>query len=319
MTFDNLRHEYDEFGVGELIFGLVLELAGTICRRYPESTYNGGLTWDDETISDLAQEVVINHLLDEGQLDYIFTEARSVESVRKLLTRQVKRALRKRRPITPIDRLLKRVAALAAGGRIETVAGPATVYRPLGSTAVWQPITSQQEKAAINAASGIPVLYSRLDTNRESQVFTTPSLEKALDAFFSACPALTEQELRQIFEKLLTPWAPTSLVPIEDSYGTPEQPMIDTTTIAELDAAVTTWVDGLTVEECVVYYFRSRDLPDGVAADRIGKSRATVINIKQRVLESAGKQLLADLEPRLHVDAVKIAQEHCARRLGEQP
>lgn len=319
MTFDDLRREYDDVGVGDLIFGLVLELSGAICRRYPESIYNAGLSWGDETISDVAQEVVLNHLLDEGQLDYIFTEARSVESVRKLLTRQVKRALHKRRAITPIDRLLKRVAVLADSGRIERVDGPATVYRPLGSTVAWQPVTPQQENAAINAASGIPVLYSRLDTNRESQVFTTPSLEKALDAFFSACPALTEQELRQILEKLLTPWTPTSLVPIEDSYGTPDQPMIDTTTIAELDAATTAWVDGLTVEECTVYYFRSRDLPDGVAADRIGKSRATVINIKQRVLESAGKQLLADLEPRLHLDAVKLAQEHCARRLGEQP
>jgi len=319
VTFDDLRREYDDFVVGELVFGLVRELARAICRRYPESVYNDGLSWNDETIDDLAQEVVLNHLLDEGQLDYIFTEARSIESVRRLLTRQIKRALHKRRLVTPIDRLLKRVAALAVDGRIERVTGPPVVYRPRGSTAVWLPITPRQENAAVNAASGIPVLYSRLDTNRESQVFTAPSLEKALKAFFSVCPAVTEQELRKIFEKLLTPWTPTNLVPLEESHQTPAQPMMDITTITELDAAVASWVDGLTVEECAVYYVRSRNLPDAVAAERIGKSRPTVVNIKQRVLKSAGEELLGDLEPHLHLEAVKLAQEHCAQRLEGQP
>jgi hypothetical protein len=316
VTFDELRAEYEQRGIGDLIYGLVVDLSGAICRKYPESVYNSGLSWDQHSIADLAQEVVINRLIDEGQLDYIFTEARNTESVRRLITRQVKRELHRRRPATPIDRLLTRIEGLAASGDIEQVPGATPTYRPVGSTASWAPLTPRQETDAANAAAGIPILYSRIDATRESQIYTTPALRQALAAFFTVAPALSELDLRKILERVLTPWTPTSLVPIESSHEIQDDPMIDDS-LTDIDEAAGTWVGRLSTEECWVYYLRSLDLPDSAAADRIGKSRTTVINIKQRVLESAGVELLADLDPRHHLDAVRLAQEHCARRLGE--
>ncbi len=316
MTFDDLRAEYVQQGIGDLIYGLVIELSGAICRKYPEAVYNAGLAWDEHSVADLAQEVALNRLLGEGQLDYIFTEARNVESIRKLITRQIKRELHRRRPTTPIDRLLSRIEALVTSGDLERVPGATPTYRPIGSTAAWTPITPKQETDAANAAVGIPILYSRVDATRESQIYTTPALRQALAAFFTVAPVLTEQELRKILEKVLTPWTPTSLVPIETTHEIQDDPM-STTTLTEIEDAASAWVGRLSLEECWVYYYRSLDLPDGATAAKIGKSRPTVINIKQRVLESAGSELLAELDPRHHLDAVKLAQEHCARRLGE--
>lgn len=316
MTFEDLRAEYENHGIGDLLYGLLLDLAGAICRKYPEAVYNGGLSWDDHSVADLAQEVAVNRLLKEGQLDYIFAEARDVESVRRLLTRQVKRELHRRRQTTPIDRLLARIDGLVADGKLETVQGAIKTYRQIGSSASWVPLTPQQEIEAANAARGIPVLYSRLDSIRESQIYTPPALRQALEAFFSVAPVLTEKELRKILENLLTPWTPTSLIPIENSHEIQDDPM-NKTSLADIDEAASNWVSGLTDEECWVYYYRSLDLPDGAAATRIGKSRPTVVNIKQRVLERAGTELLVDLDPVDHLDAVKLAQEHCARRLGE--
>jgi len=316
MTFGELRQEYEQVVIGDLIFGIVLELTGLICRKYPELVYNHGLPWDEHSMSDLAQEVVLNQLLNEGQLDYIFAVASTVESVRRLMSRNVKRALHRRRTVTPIDRLVKRIAAMADAGRVERVPGTSTCYRPVGSTAEWAPITPQQETTAANAASHVPVLYSRRDAARESQIYTAPALDTVVAALFSVCPVLNEQDFHRIFQKILTPWAPTDLVPIEEEHEPTEERMIDVT-IDDVDAAARIWVDSLTIEECVVYYYRSRDLPDAVAADRIKKSRPTVVNIKKRILESAGSRLLADLDSRLHLDAVKLAQEHCARRIGD--
>jgi hypothetical protein len=181
---------------------------------------------------------------------------------------------------------------------------------------MWAPITPQQEAQAVNAAAGIPILYSRLDATRESQIFTAKALKEAINAFFSVSPALTEQEIRRILERLLTPWTPASLVPIEDNYALEAEPM-NTTAIADIDEAASQWVNELSDEECWVYYYRSLDIPDAVTAERIGKSRPTVVNIKQRVLASAGSKLLSEMAPQHHLDAVKCAQEHCARRLGE--
>ncbi len=316
MTLDEFHREHQQCVIGDLIYGLVVDLAGAVCRKYSEEVYNGGLTWDDQSVSDLAQDVVLHRLIDEGQLEYIVAEATTIESVRRLIVRQVKRELQKRRLRTPIDRLLNRIEALAVAGEIESVEGAVPMYRPVGSTATWVPISPQQETEAVNAAASVPVLYSRLDSSRESQVFTARTLKLALEAFFSVAPVLTRQEIRQILEKLLTPWTPAKLVDIEDPHEIPDDPM-NSTALSEIDAVAEAWVGELSDDECWVYYLRSRDVPDGVAAAKIGKSRPTVINIKKRVFERAENEFLVKLDPQHHLDAVRFAQEHCARRLGD--
>lgn len=316
MKFADLRREYESEVLGELIFGIVVELAGQICHRYPEAIYNDGLAWDEQSVSDLAQDVALHQLLDGGQIDYIFAEEKSVQSVRRLLTRLIKRALHKRRTVTPVDRLVKRIEKLADTGRIERVPGPVSVYRAVGSIAVWKPLTQQQVYAAVHAAVGVPVLYSRKNVSRETQIFGTPSLERVLEAFFSACPAIADMELRRILEILLTPWVPTILVPFDELFDTVDAPMTETD-IAELENNVSSWVDGLSDQECLVFYYRSRELRDDDAAEHLGRSRATVINIRTRVLASAST-LLSAMDERLYKEAVLLAQELCAKRLGEQ-
>lgn len=316
MRFEELRDEYHEVVIGDLMNDLVLSLTGSICWRYPEAIYNSGLSWDDDSIAELAQDVVVNRLLTEGQVDYIFAEATTTESVRRLLTRQIKRELHHRRDSTPIDRLLERIKTLAEAGDPEIIHGALLTYRQVGSATSWTPMSPQQATAAVNAARVVPILYSRTDTSRESQIYTTPALREVLAAIFSVVPILTEKELRGIFERLLTPWTPTNLVPIDESDVAQDEPMSEAA-YAQLSAAADSWVASLSGDECWVYYYRSLDQPDGVTAARIGKSRPTVVNIKQRVLQSAAEDFLRTIESDLHLDAVRLAQEHCARRLGE--
>jgi len=316
VRFEELRDEYHETVVGDLINDLVLSLTGSICWRYPEAVYNDGLSWDEHSISELAQDVVVNRLIAEGQVDYIFAEATTTESVRRLLTRQIKRELNHRRDRTPIDRLLERVKTLATAGDPELSHEAFLTYRQVGSAASWTPMTSQQATDAVNAARTIPILYSRTDTSRESQIYTTPALREVLASIFSVVEVLTEKELREIFERLLTPWTPTNLVPIDESDIAQDEPMSESTYV-ELSEAAHSWVASLSGDECWVYYYRSLDQPDAVAAARIGRSRPTVVNIKQRVLQRAAEDFLSTIDSGLHIEAVRLAQEHCARRLGE--
>ena len=75
-------------------------------RRYRPAEYNRGAAWDDDSIEELAQETAVELLVGEGQIDYIFTVADSTEDVRRLLARNVKRALWRRRSSTVVDRLM---------------------------------------------------------------------------------------------------------------------------------------------------------------------------------------------------------------------
>ncbi len=315
MNFTELRNEYLHVGIGDGIYGLVRELSSSLCRQYPIHVYNGGLAWSDETVDDLVQEVVLNHLLGEAQLDFIFDEATTVESVRRLLVRQIKRALSKRRPKTPIDRLLARVRKLADEGVVVRVDSGEVVYHLPGTAPFVAEMTTEAQLRAVAAAAAAPVLYSRVDSQRESQIFTKSTLITVLQAFFGVNPCLTERQLRILFENLLTPWTPASLVPIEGQNELAENGMNEMST--DLEDRVTAWTAELSDEECCVYYLRSRDVKDGAIAERIGKSRPTVINIKQRLFASARARLFEGVDERLHLQVVYRAQELCALRLGE--
>ena len=113
MTLRELRREYAAVRIGPIIWDLVLELTGNVARRYPPGVYNDGAPWSDDSVEDLAQQVVLDRLLAEGQLEYLFDQATSLESWRRLLSFQVRRTLTHRRRKTVVDRLLARVRKLA--------------------------------------------------------------------------------------------------------------------------------------------------------------------------------------------------------------
>lgn len=316
MSFTELRNEYLSVGIGDHLYGLVRELCASISRRYPIHVYNGGLVWSEETIDDLVQEVVLNHLLREGQLDYIFDYASTIESVRRLLTRQIKRALVKRRVVTPIDRLMARVRRLATDGVLERVERSEPLYHLPGATARFAEVPGGLRTRAVLDASAAPVLYSRVDSVRESQVLSPSALIEVLEAFFGVCPCLSERQLRDLFENLLTPWVPTNLVPIESQNDLAVNGVVEMS--SDIEEMLEAWTGQLSDEECCVFYFRSRDVKDGEIAAKIGKSRPTVINIKKRILESA-QDLLDDVDESIHLQIIYRVQELCALRLGESP
>ena len=68
MNFSQLQAEYSNQLIGEGIYGIIRELVGKIARKYPESIYNDGLSWDSQSVDDVCQEVVLNQLLGQKQI-----------------------------------------------------------------------------------------------------------------------------------------------------------------------------------------------------------------------------------------------------------
>ena len=113
MTLRELRTEYESVRIGPGIWSLVRDLTGRIARRYPPDVYNDGAPWSDDGVEDVAQQVVLDRLLSEAQLEYLFDQATSIESWRRLLVLQIRRTLAHRRRKTVVDRLLSRVRRIA--------------------------------------------------------------------------------------------------------------------------------------------------------------------------------------------------------------
>ena len=311
MNFSQLHAEYSNQLIGEGIYEIVRELSGKIARKYPESVYNDGLSWDSQSVDDVCQEVVLNQLLGQKQIHYIFDNATSLESVRRLLTGQIKRALTTRRKKSPIDRLLKRISVLSKEGLIEFVEAGIPFYRLPGSQDQYRSLDGSQLNACVRAIAPVPRLDSRLDTGRESMIYTLDRLKKAMGILLRTVPTLTDKDLRDIFEVLLTPWVPASLVPVEKESipsGDEAQDLIEEEQMA---VEARTLAGSFSHAQRVVLVLKSQNVADAELASELRVSRPTVADMKKAVLGRVGVELISDLPADRHERAMQYLLEEC--------
>ena len=318
MSFTDLRNEYDKELIGAGIYEIVRELSGMIARRYSETTYNSGLSWDSQSIDDICQEVVLNQLLGQKQIHYIFDNATSTESVRRLLTRQIKRALLMRRKKSPIDRLLKRIAGLSKDGHIELIVGGVPYYRLPESQHEYRPLEAAQLNTCVRAISEIPRLYSRLDTGHESMIYTPERLKTVIEILFQTVPTVAEKDLRRILEILLTPWAPATLVPVEKESIPSEYDAEQSIEEEQMVTAARTLADSFTHAQRVVLVLKSQNVADSIVASEVGVSRPTIADIKKTVLSRVGLEFIADLPAERHERAMQHLLEECNSLIEEE-
>lgn len=316
--FEDLRLEYDNKLIGEGIYGIVRELAEKIGRRYPESVYNGGISWDTQSFDDLCHEVVLQQLISQNQIHYIFEQAKSTESVRRLLTMQVKRALGARRKKRPIDRLLGRVSTLATDGWLEKAGDQnAEFYRQNGSPELYKPLSDAQINACAQAGASIPRLESRLDSSRETMIYNKERLGGLINTFFTVVPALSARDLRKILEILLTPWVPPTIVPIEDEDILSGLPAINLIEEEQMIAGANKIAECLTHNQRVVLVLKLQEIPDAQIASELKLSRPTVAKMKQKVFERIGQELKHALPEDHHVLALQHVLNRCNTLLEE--
>jgi hypothetical protein len=311
MNFAQLHAEYSSQLIGEGIYEIVRELAGKIARKYPESVYNDGLSWDSQSVDDVCQEVVLNQLLGQKQIHYIFDNATSIESVRRLLTAQIKRALATRRKKSPIDRLLKRISAFSKEGLIEFVEAGVPFYRLPGTQEQYQSLDGSHLNACVRAIAPVPRLDSRLDTGRESMIYTPDRLKKAMEVLLRTVPALTEKDLRDILEVLLTPWAPASLVPVEKESIPSGDYAQDSIEEEQMATEARTLAGSFSHAQRVVLVLKSQNVADADVASEVGVSRPTIADMKKTVLSRVGVELISDLSSDRHERAMQYLLEEC--------
>jgi hypothetical protein len=318
MTFSQLHAEYANELIGESIYAIVRELSGKIARKYPESIYNDGLSWDIQSIDDICQEVVLNQLIGQKQIHYIFDNATSLESVRRLLTGQIKRVLSARRKKGPIDRLLKRISDLSKDGTIEIVEGGIPFYRLSESQNDYQTLNSSQLNACARAIAFIPRLDSRLDTGRESMIYTPERLKTVLETLFQKVQAVSEKDLRHILEVLLTPWAPASLVPVEKESIPSGHEAEDSVEEEQMVTAARSLANSFTYAQRLILVLKSQNVADAIVASEVGVSRPTVADMKKAALGRVGLELISDLSADRHERAMQYLLEECNSLIAKE-
>ena len=334
-SFDELCREYETETIGEQIWELLLEITASVARRYPPGVYNQGEGWATGSYEELAQDVAVDLLLAENQIHYIFDIAprrpqgrgtaatdRGLEDVRRLLVRQVKRALYRRRRLTVVDQLLARARRIASEPpfsiqevgrqRWVTLADDPSPFRSL---------TDAELRPAVQAASGVPRLIASQRAERASMVYTSSALRELLELVVGELGGLSEGDLARIFEDLLTAWLPSSL---GDGEGT--EPLAaeapgtadDRLAVSELGDTIRMFTSSLDNADATVLLGKTQGISDAALAQRLGRSRPWVADRKQALLDRLTNDLMSDVEEDLRDEAVRLLVDELSAGFEER-
>ena len=111
-----IRREFEARGVGPLMLAEVRTIAYRLVPRY-NAVYTGVGNWRDG-FDDLVQDVVCDSLLRDQQAQYLVATSAAIEDFRRLLVRQTRRCLARRRVRTIIDNLLDRARPILTRRRL---------------------------------------------------------------------------------------------------------------------------------------------------------------------------------------------------------
>jgi len=312
MTFEAIRSECDELGMGPLIWQLLVEVAARVSRRYPPDPYNHGEPWSEEAHRDLALEVSLERLLAENQLEYVLSAAGEhpgegrEDALARLLAFQVRRVLNHRRNVTVIDRLHSRIKTLVSSEDFSTTAhgGDVAVSRPGADAVAVLALNEDELRRGVHLIDSIPRLPSRPDGKRESKVYSAADLAELVGRLVGDFGAVLLSDIRRILEIALTAWLPTLLQGHEEDYELLASP--DTELERTLmNSLITSFAPTLESVQRIVLLGKSQGMSDADLAQRLGRSRPWIADRKVEVLTRVQEELMDHLPDVLHDEAAR--------------
>jgi len=277
MSLAELRREFEAQVIGPDILSEVRRACSLQARRYPPSIYARASAWGPEELEDLSQDVIVDRLLGQRQIFYLFDVAGDLDSWRALLVRQVRVALARRRVRTVIDNLLdraRRILRASDASGSSDVAGE-EVFGAVGADLDYRALTDAEVRAVVERARIIPrQVPGRGD--RAPTVYPARQLEALLRITDQGAPrGFTIRDLGRILEFVLTDWVP-AVLDLDD--GEFRRPSTDPNPeqVMEIATMADRLVSSLSTEESEILRGRLAGLRDVEVAERLGVSRPTL-------------------------------------------
>lgn len=300
MTLRELQCEYRADIIGREVLGEIRRACASVARRYPPLVYARSPAWDSEAIEELVQDVVVERLLGEQQLAYLFDVAGSLSDWRALLNRQIKITLARRRVRTVVDNLLARAGRyLTRSEGFETVPGAGhKSFRRVGVEESYRSLTDEELR---RVAEHVRVVPRRRPGSGERApvVYPGTALRAVVEVILHHTPGgVSISDLGRILELVLTDWVPAVLELDEKGAGatsadlSPEE-------VVEVMVIASDIVSSLSLEDAWILRGQLAGLPDIETARRIGVSRPTLTK-RRRVLIDRIRSATENLGARSH-------------------
>lgn len=282
-----LQREFREAGIGPLLIAEVRYMAHQLAPRYNAAVYSDTGNWRDG-LDDLAQDILANSLLRDRQASYMLEVAATIDDFRRLLARQVRRCLARRRTRTVIDNILDRARPVLMAPPFEQRRRHQYPTFCLAGTVVEdRAATFGELRAAAQVVRRVPQVRPRGD--RAPLVFTTPSLRAALEGVAEVLPvAFTVGELDRVLRLALPHFLPGVLDPDQDVQG---HEHVDGASVVSAAQRLQELLDR---SQRLVLGMKIEGASDSEIAPVLGVSRRTVTNWKAVAYEAV-EELLGPL------------------------
>lgn len=281
---EEILREYRSVGIGPVLLEEVNHIVRAVARSYDPAVYAGAARWE-EAIEDLVQEFGLEVLVGQGQLAYAVTVAADHQHFRRLLARQVRYLLARRRRRTIIDNLIDRAHRLAGS----------PPFRVLGSRTGWSYTLADKlvrrghvsDAAARTVASrlaDVPTIRAE-PTRRAPVVYSERSLRTILELFADAVPcAVSASDLDRVLSLLLTSWLPRFLKEGEAAVANAAAVGLDPEELVIVDDATASIRASCSAEELEVLQLKLAGISDRSIGERLGLSRPTVSKRKRAAM-----------------------------------
>lgn len=299
MTFEALVQEFRHARVGPAILSEVRRAVRLAKKGRDPYVFTGAHSWDDAE-EDVVQGVIVDVLLKQGQLDYIFTTASDLGDFRRLMVFQVRRYLNQQRQRSVIDNLLERARDLLEEDPTWTKNGKRPRIYRRDQDKVDRTATADELAKAARAASVVPTIAPK-GTERAPAVYSTKNLKVLLTVVGESLPTVFGlTDLRKILDQLLTAWTVRTLKKDEEVQAgiDPQGSELSGEEEALVADAVGQVLQALDPEERLVLRLKFLSESDVHIARLTGRSRPTVMKRGASAAQKVG-QYLSELPERL--------------------
>lgn len=289
--------EYRCVVMGPLLLREVRGIVRSVVRGYDPLVYGRVWRWE-EGVEDLVQDFCVDVLIEQGQLDYALLVAADLQHFRRLLARQLRHHLARRRQRTIVDNILERCKTLASVAPFRLVTDPPAWSYTLEGRRVESGKSSASKLREVAASmSHAPTIRSN-PTVRAPVVYSTDVLVELLQSAAKALPhAVTVADLDWILSFLLTCWLPRFL---DQSEGEATRPAAEDlsaeerTIVAEVAESIAKDWSGIARD---VLRLKVAGASDREVGRELGMSRPTVAKHKQNLFRRLERALAPLSEP----------------------
>lgn len=186
-TLENYRQEFLDGIIESFNYPLVIDIAKSICPKYPPEIYSPECIWDEDVMKQLADEFFVEVLLQKDRLKYHYLTQESLNGLKKAIAKDFQNFLRNKKLRTEAINIYRRMLViLSNNNKFEIIQdhpkSNAKVFR-LSGTNHDSSQACQNLEEIVKAMFSIelpPLVRYRANSNKQSHLVGTDDLVKLL-------------------------------------------------------------------------------------------------------------------------------------------